>query len=321
MGTITMTLSSPGVELKDGKGSLAASVTNAGAEKEPVVLGAFPAQAGSPPRATYASIDKPLRVIPAGATEQYVVKFDTAGAPAGSVEVKLIAYSADEAPEDYVDQAHVVTLTVPAVEEQPKKKFPWLWVVIGAVVLLALIGGVVWFLMKDATVPPVEGKQVAEATQILTDAGFSVGTSEKEDPAPEGQVLSQEPDGETSAPRGSNVTLEVAVPVKVPVPNILNNSVETARETLTGAKLELVFTSDSTCTSSPAPPPNTVFYDYCAVTGVDPEPGKPAEVGERVAVVAEYRKTGIVFEPFNKCQVTDSCAKIRDFGPIGGLGG
>ncbi|MEE2568877.1 PASTA domain-containing protein [Pseudarthrobacter sp. J64] len=316
MGTITMTLSSPGVELKDGKGSLAASVTNAGAEKEPVVLGAFPVQAGSPPGPTYASIDKPLRVIPAGATEQYVVNFDTAGAPAGSHQVKLIAYSADEAPEDYADQAHVVTLAVPAAAEKPKRKFPWLWVVIGAVVLVALIGGVVWFLMKDVNVPPVEGKQVAEATQILKDAGFSVETTEKEDAAPEGQVLSQEPDDGTSAPRGSNVTLEVAVPVKVTMPDILGNSIETAREALTAANLELVFTSDSACTSSPPPPPNAIFYDFCAVAGVEPKPGEPAEVGERVAVVAELRKNGGFYQPVNKCLLTDSCAKIFDLNPF-----
>ncbi|UZX04934.1 PASTA domain-containing protein [Arthrobacter sp. CDRTa11] len=320
MGTITMTLSSPGVELKDGKGSLAASVTNAGAEKEPVVLGAFSAQAASPPGATYASIDKPLRVIPAGATEQYVVNFDTTGASAGNHQVKLIAYSADEAPEDYADQAHVVTLVVPAAEEERKKKFPWLWVVIGAVVLLALIGGVVWFLLKDVTVPPVEGKQVAEATQLLTDAGFSVGTTEKEDAAPKGQVLSQEPDGETSAPRGSNVTLEVAVPVKVTMPDILGNSIETAREALTMAKLELVFTSDSTCTSSPVRPPNVIFYDYCAVAGVEPKAGEPVETGSRVAVISEIRTTGFIFPPINKCVLNpEQCVKMVEPGPI--LGG
>ncbi|GAP56209.1 PASTA domain-containing protein [Arthrobacter sp. Hiyo6] len=48
MTSITMTLSSPEVELKNGKGSLAASVTNAGMEPERVVLGAFPSQAATP---------------------------------------------------------------------------------------------------------------------------------------------------------------------------------------------------------------------------------------------------------------------------------
>lgn len=317
MTTITMTLSSPDVQLKDGKGSLAASVTNAGAEKEPVVLGAFPVQPAGSTSPTYTSIDKPLRVIPAGATEQYVVNFDTAGTPPGNHQVKLIAYSADEAPEDYADQAHVVTLTVPAAAEQPKRKVPWLWVVLGAVVLLALIGGVIWFLLKDANVPNVEGRQVSEATRMLTDAGFEVTTSDKEDAAPEGQVLAQNPEGETSAPRGSTVNLEVAVPVKVTMPDILNNNIETAREALTTANLELVFTGDSTCTSSPARPPNVIFYDYCAVAGVEPKPGDQVDAGSRVAVVSEIRTTGIVFPPLNKCVLNpDLCTKLIEPGPI-----
>lgn len=318
MTTITMTLSSPGVQLKDGKGSLAASVTNAGTDKEPVVLGAFPAQSATPPTATYATIDKPLRVIPAGATEQYVVTFDTVGAPAGTHQVKLIAYSADEAPEDYADQAHVVTLVVPAAEEKPKPRFPWLWVIIGAVVLLALIGGVVWFLLKDANVPDVKGRQVAEATRVLTDAGFAVATKEKEDAAPKGQVLAQDPKGETSAGRGSTVNLEVATPVKVAVPDILNKSIETARDSLAAAKFELVFADTSACTVSPVHPPKALSYDFCAVSGVDPEPGETADSGSRVAVVTVIRQTGIIFPEVNICVLNPAvCEKAMSTIPGG----
>jgi hypothetical protein len=318
MTTITMTLSSPDVELKDGKGSLAASVTNAGTDKEPVVLGAFPAQSATPPAATYAIIDKPLRVIPAGATEQYVVAFDTGGAPPGAHQVKLIAYSADEAPEDYADQAHVVTLVVPAAEEKPKPRFPWLWVIIGAVALLALIGGVVWFLLKDANVPDVQGRQVADATRVLTDAGFAVATSEKEDAAPKGQVLAQDPAGETSAGRGSTVKLEVATPVKVAVPDILNKSIETARDSLAAAKFELVFADTSACTVSPAHPPKALSYDFCAVSGVEPKPGQMAESGSRVAVVTEIRQSGIIFPEVNICaRIPGICEKAIDIGKGG----
>lgn len=316
MTTITMTLSSPDVGLKDGKGSLAASVTNAGTDKEPVVLGAFPVQSATPPAPTYTTIDKPLRVIPAGATEQYVVAFDTTAAPAGTHQVKLIAYSADEAPEDYADQAQVVTLVVPAAQEEPKWRFPWLWVVIGAVVLLALIGGVIWFLLKDATVPRVEGQQVADATRILTDAGFAVATTEKEDAASKGQVLAQDPKGETSAGRGSTVKLEVAIPVKVAVPAILNNSIETARDSLAAANFELVFADTSACTTSPPRPTNAIFYDFCAVSGVDPEPGEMADSGSRVAVVTEIRQTGIIFPEVNICaRFPGICEKAIKIGP------
>ena len=156
MSDITTTLSSPTVSLVGGKGSLALSVTNASAEAQRVVLGAYPvAPAGG---VTYATIDRALRTIAAGGTEQYVVTFDTTGAPAGAHQTRFIAYSADGAPEDYADQAKIVTLEVPA-ESQPatkeKKRIPWLIIAIGAAVLVA-VAVAVFFVTR----PPAE-KQLA----------------------------------------------------------------------------------------------------------------------------------------------------------------
>jgi IPT/TIG domain len=166
-----MTLSSAEVTLTSGRGSLTASVTNGSVTPERVVLGAFrpgaplpstPASAAAEtPRAaapasggpvdpvggavernpTWTTIDRPLRTIGPGATEQYEVAFDTAGAEPGTYPVKLIPYSADEAPEDYADLGVVVRLVVPAPETVPPKpkRFPW-WIaaVAGAVVLIAV---------------------------------------------------------------------------------------------------------------------------------------------------------------------------------------
>ena len=156
MSDITTTLSSPTVFLADGKGTLALSVTNASAAAQRVVLGAYPVAPAT--GVTYATIDRALRTIAAGGTEQYVVTFDTTGAPAGAHQTRFIAYSADGAPEDYADQAKIVTLEVPA-ESQPakkeKKRMPWLIIAIGAAVLVA-VAVAVFFVTR----PPAE-KQLA----------------------------------------------------------------------------------------------------------------------------------------------------------------
>jgi len=210
MTGITLTLSSPTVELKDGKGSLTASVTNSSTEAERVVLGAFPGQPGGP---TYTTVAEPLRTLAAGATEQYLVAFDTTGAVPGSYPVKLIAYSADDAPEDYADQAHVVTLTVSQAPApvKPPSKFPWLWVIIGGVVLLLAIGGVLWFLVRGGgNVPDVRGKQQSEAAQILIGAGFSMGSTEVVSTEPPGTVISQNPGAGSRADAGTTVSVEIA---------------------------------------------------------------------------------------------------------------
>lgn len=308
MTSITMTLSSPTVDLKDGRGSLAASVTNAGSGPERVVLGAFPGQQSNPPAPTYATIPTPLRSIAAGATEQYVVNFDTTGAVAGSHPVKLIAYSADDAPEDYADQAHVVTLVVPKPAEQPKlaARFPWLWVIIGGVVLLAVIGGVVWFLLKDVNVPAVTGKPQAEATQLVKDAGFSVTTSEKESTEATGTVVGQAPEGGKTAGRGSTVNLEIATPIRTTVPSVLNRSIESAKADFQAANLQLDFTPGSTCQSTPPG-----FLQRCVVIGVNPDVGSRVNLNALVLVRTEIRQPGIADTPFNFCKINPAaCTAI-----------
>ncbi|MBP2268839.1 hypothetical protein J3A64_004303 [Pseudarthrobacter sp. PvP004] len=292
MTTITMTLSSPDVVLKDGKGSLTASVTNGSTEAERVVLGAFPGQVTNPPSKTYATIPNPLRTIAAGATEQYVVNFDTAGASAGSYPVKLIAYSADDAPEDYADQAHVVTLTVPAAEKpKPPRPFPWLWVIIGGVVLLAVVGLILFFIFKDANVPDVKTKPQAEAVQIITRAGFTATTTQTESTEAEGTVVNQTPAGGEKVGRGSTVNLEIAVPVQATVPSVVGLRIENARTAFQAAQIQLDFRQGSTCQASPA-----LSLQRCVVLEVIPQAGERVRVNTVVFVRTELRSS-IVVDP------------------------
>ena len=315
MTGITMTLSSPTVELKDGKGSLTASVTNAGPDAERVVLGAFPGQQATPPSPTYTNVERPLRSIGAGATEQYVVSFDTNGTPPatppaspGSHPVKLIAYSADDAPEDYADQAHLVTLVVPeAAKQKPRPGFPWLWVIIGAVALLAVIGGVIWFLLRDVNVPSVMGKPKAEAEQVLKDAGFSVYSSDMESAEAAGTVVGQVPEGDKPAPRGSAVNLDVAVPLKSTVPAVIGMSIVDAKAALTTAKIQLDFTQGSTCQANPGN-----FLLRCVVTGVNPDAGEKVNQNALVLVRTEVKQVGLIEPPINFCKINPSaCIAIN----------
>lgn len=150
MTDITLTLSSPAVALSAGTGTLAITVTNVSTTVQRVVLAAYPEGRDSA-APTYATVDRSLRSIAAGGTEQYIVAFDTTGAAPGSYADKFIAYSADRAPEDYADQGAVVTLTVPAAAVAAKKRFPW-WAVAVAVVLVLAIGGAALFLTRPKEV-------------------------------------------------------------------------------------------------------------------------------------------------------------------------
>lgn len=158
MKKLSMTLSAPTVALSGGKGTLTASVTNGSPTTERVILGAFPADpaTGTGTPSPIATVSEPLRSIPPGATVQYEVAFDVSTSEPGSHPVKLIPYSAEEAPEDYAELTHVVQLDVPEPAVAPpaaKRRIPW-WVWAIAAGVLVIIGVVAFFLLRPGPPPP-----------------------------------------------------------------------------------------------------------------------------------------------------------------------
>ena len=126
-----------------------------------------------------ATVDRPLRTISPGATEQFEVDFDTTGLEPGTYSVKLIPYSADEAPEDYAVLGHTVTLAVTAPAKVAKKKgFPWWLVILAAVVLIGGAIAAVVFFRPTAAPTPVASPSVTASPSpsdviVLELTGFS----------------------------------------------------------------------------------------------------------------------------------------------------
>ncbi len=166
MNPITLTLTSTSLTLT-GPASLTASVTNAATVPARVVLGAFPAMEGpgqlaAPPSApppgadpaSWTRIDRPLRTIAPGTTEQYTVTVTPpAQAPAGQYAVRLIAYDADRPPEEYSDQARQVDLVVPARPAPAAGAgLPW-WAYLIAGALVVVVGVVLFLVLRPSGAP------------------------------------------------------------------------------------------------------------------------------------------------------------------------
>ena len=157
MSTIALTLTASTVTAADGAATLTASVTNSAAVPARIVLGAF-GPAGAPANAAgtaWTKIDRPLREVAPGATEQYTITFAPgADVAAGSYPVRFIAYSADQAPEEHADQARQVDVVVPAKPvTPPAPKFVWWpWAVAAG---LLLVAGIVAFVLLRDTGPTV----------------------------------------------------------------------------------------------------------------------------------------------------------------------
>jgi hypothetical protein len=163
------------------------SVTNTGVSNDRVVLGVYPpldAPAGAavsgdaaatPAPSTgavlsaagWTKIERPLREIAAGATEQFVATFDAKDAGPGLYKARFIAYSATRAPEEFSDQAGIVSITKQAAPAEPAAKGrPW-WILVAVGVLVLLIAGVAFALLQKDD-PPVSKPPVTPTTATPT---------------------------------------------------------------------------------------------------------------------------------------------------------
>jgi eukaryotic-like serine/threonine-protein kinase len=84
-------------------------------------------------------------------------------------------------------------------------------------------------------VPLVEGQQYETAAAALQRAGFAVARSDVESDEPLGTVVAQNPEGNSSQPKGSRITLSVSQgPTTTQVPDVLGFGEDAARSTLEG---------------------------------------------------------------------------------------
>jgi eukaryotic-like serine/threonine-protein kinase len=90
--------------------------------------------------------------------------------------------------------------------------------------------------LKEVAVPPVIGSLYETASAQLQAAGFSIARVDVEDDQPAGTVVDQAPTGNSTAPKGSKVTLSVSKgPTTTPVPDVTGQDPATARATLRAA--------------------------------------------------------------------------------------
>jgi beta-lactam-binding protein with PASTA domain/predicted Ser/Thr protein kinase len=128
----------------------------------------------------------------------------------------------------------------------------------------------------DRPVPNVVGKTIAEASNLLGQAGFSVSqTSEASDTVDEGTVIRTEPPPDTVRPKGSEVVVVVSTgPAEAEVVNVIGQTAENARTILEGdgfvVLVEEVATSDPTQDGR--------------VVDQDPGGGTTARVGSQVTI-------------------------------------
>jgi beta-lactam-binding protein with PASTA domain len=130
----------------------------------------------------------------------------------------------------------------------PRRRAWWPWLLLLLGLAVALAAALWWFSQDDdpppsgpafTTVPWVLGLEVADAREILLDAGFVVEALRRaDDEAPRGTVFGQEPEAGTRAADGSTVRIVVSVGRGVTtVPDVVGRSQADAVQALEVAGL------------------------------------------------------------------------------------
>jgi beta-lactam-binding protein with PASTA domain/predicted Ser/Thr protein kinase len=176
-----------------------------------------------------------------------------------------------------------VMTQVPEEEEEERRR---IWPVVLVVLLvLGLLAVAAFFLVNSllepaaetVTMPDVVGLEEDEAVRRLEERNFRVNVQSEDHPtAPRGTVFDQDPDAGQEVEEGSEVTIKVSKgPPKEEVPDVVNQSVESARAEVESAGFRFVVSDEQP--SSDIPEGNVISQD--------PAAGTKAEQGSAVSVV------------------------------------
>ena len=128
---------------------------------------------------------------------------------------------------------------------------------------------------EQVEVPNVVGQVEADAQKTLEDAGFKVESTAVYSSQPQGEVVATTPEAGTQAAKGSTVTIQVSKgEEKVSVPDVRGTDENTAKNTLSGAGLNVTVTTD--------------YSDSVAqgnVISQDPSGGTKVDAGTNVNIV------------------------------------
>ncbi|MCM1039280.1 MAG: Stk1 family PASTA domain-containing Ser/Thr kinase [Roseburia sp.] len=152
---------------------------------------------------------------------------------------------------------------------------------------------------EAVAVPSVIGKSQAEATSILEKAGFVVNATESYDTVVEsGHVISQSPEAEKMAPKGSAITIRVsqgAESTKVRVPNVYGQTEMDAVAILTESGLS-AGTISQTNHEDPAMTDRVCYQSYSEGSYVDK--GTPIDLKVSIGPAAvTYKYTDNITAP------------------------
>lgn len=210
---------------------------------------------------------------------------------------------------------HEGTAVMTGVEGPPpeeERRRPWVPILL-TLLILAALGIAAFFLVRSllgeevqlVRVPDVVGERLRVAEGRLQGAGFRVEVERRFNPAPQGEVLEQEPPGGREVEEGSTVTLTVSRgPKPKAVPDVVGMSQDEATSTLQEAGFEVgVQEQESDAEAG-------------IVIDQDPDAGTEAEPGSTVTIVVSTGPQTTVVPDVVCDPIPAAQAEIREAGLV-----
>jgi serine/threonine-protein kinase len=181
-----------------------------------------------------------------------------------------------------------------------------LTVVVCAVVVVAVLAGVGWWVMigRWADVPKLAGMSVTDARTRATHDGFGVriGAGRYDDTVPAGKIVATSPNQGGKIAHDGTITLFPSKgPETVAIPDVANKPMDQARQALRGAGLQI---GQIRRESNPNVPKDTV-------EGTDPPAGTQQPVTQAVTLVVS---TGIAVPDLRDQNVNDAATNLTNVG-------
>ena len=171
-----------------------------------------------------------------------------------------------------------------------KKNKKTIGIVVGVIAALAIVGLAAFALMggfaSGDPVPNVTGKTVEEATAILKEAGFELGTTDQkyDDKVPAGQIVGQDPKAGDKREKGSKVNVTVSQGVaQITVPDVKGLDAEKAKQAI----------KDKGLVPSAGTPAYSDTVEKGLVISTNPESGTKVEKNSTVEYIVSLGSEGV----------------------------
>lgn len=177
-----------------------------------------------PAKQEWLKVDRVQRTFLAGQVDSVSVSLEAPSEAEGNHSFRIIPVSLARPDEDYTKGPYIsFALAKPAIPVVVDDgfKIKWWMILIAALVVLGIAGGIAAYVMRDKGMPELTGKPIAEVEAYLKEKGYTIKRRAfQRSEEPQGTVIAQKPPEGEAIPEDKAVELTISGTGFVAVPPV-----------------------------------------------------------------------------------------------------